>query len=301
MVYGSPPKCPCRDGSSSKLCNCTSCAATVILESKKDSKTPTKDHDLRPTHSENCSRDDPAHRHDDKLEKIHLFYSEKMVSPRMQLDSKAGQRFKDLLLAIEEKTHTARHMTTTESALQAAPLPRLRHKTLKDISPRKAVWAGLKHHTGPSTGSSPFLVNGSKPPAFLSQRQQALVIKSLRHTKEKRNTGPGGGRTMGIPENTGTKHFVPLRTSHRRDTELNLPMLPSNFQSKEKKTEFLRLDFSWKGWERECWRPRKHNHYKKKPSLLLWLKYICTQHSRKCLFFNLKLNLYFCTFVSEGC
>lgn len=246
MVYGSPPKCPCREGSSTKLCNCNSCDAPVILENKKDSsKAPTKDHELRPTHSENCSRDDPAHGHDDKLEKIHIFYSEKVVSPRMQLDSKAGQRFKDLLLAIEEKTHTARHMTTMDSTLQTAPLPRLRHKTLKDISQRKVVWAGLKHHTGPSTGSSPFLVNGSKPPMYLSQRQQALVIKSLRHSKEKRFTGPGGGRTMGIPENTGKiQHFLPLRTSQRRDTDLNLPMLPSNFQSKEKKTEYLRLDFS---------------------------------------------------------
>ncbi|MCJ8741456.1 hypothetical protein PDJAM_G00070930 [Pangasius djambal] len=245
-VHALPLKCPCRGGSSSKLCNCTSCDAPIILESKKDSsKAPSKDHDLRPIHSENCSREDPAHRHEDKLEKIQMYYSEKVVSPRMHLDSKAGQRFKDLLLAIEEKTHTARHLSTMESTLQTAPLPRLRHRTLKDISPRKVVWAGLKHHTLPSTGSSPFLVNGSKPPVFLSQRQQALVIKSLRHAKEKRNTGPGGGRTLGIPENTAkTQHFVPLRTSQRRDTNLNLPMLHSNFQSKEKKTEFLRLDFA---------------------------------------------------------
>ncbi|KAF7695867.1 hypothetical protein HF521_005961 [Silurus meridionalis] len=245
-VLTSPPKCHCRAGSSSKLCNCTSCDAPIILESKKDSsKASPKAYELRPTHSENCSRDDPAYRHDDKLEKIQLFYSEKVVSPRMHVDSKAGQRFKELLLAIEEKTHTARHLSTLESSLQTVPLPRLRHRTLKDISPRKVVWTGLKHHTGPSTGSSPFLVNGSKPPVFLSQRQQALVIKSLRHAKEKRNTGPGGGRTMGIPENTlKTQQFVPVQTSQRRDTELNLPMLHSTFQSKEKKTECLRLDFN---------------------------------------------------------
>lgn len=53
---------------------------------------------------------------------------------------------------------------------------------------------------------------------------------------------------MGITENTvKTQHFGPLRTNQRRDTDLNLPMLPSNFQTKEKKTEFLRLDFGWKG------------------------------------------------------
>lgn len=241
----SPPKCPCREECGSKPCNCTSCDAPIIEESRKDSsKAPPKHHDLRPTHSENCSRDDPAHWNDDKLEKIQMFHSEKVVSPRTHLDSKAGQRFKDLLLAIEEKTHTAHHLNTMESSLQTAQLPRLRHRTLKDISPRKVVWTGLKHHTTPSIGSSPFLVNGSKPPVFLSQRQQALVIKSLRHTKEKKNTGPGGGRTIDIPENKGkTQHFVPLRTSQRKDTDLNLPMLPSNFQSKEKKSEFLRLDF----------------------------------------------------------
>lgn len=256
LVHASPLKCPCKERSSSKLCNCTSCDAPIILESKKDSsKAAPKDHDLRPTHSENSSREDPAHRHDEKLEKIQMFYSEKVVSPRMHLDSKAGQRFKDLLLAIEEKTHTARHLSTMESALQTAPLPRLRHRTLKNISPRKVVWAGLKHHTGPSTGSFPFLVNGTKPPAFLSQRHQALVIKSLRHTKEKKVTRPGGGRTMGIPENTAkAQHFVPVRTSQHRDTDLNLPMLPSNFQSKEKKTEFLRLDFGWKSVERGSFR-----------------------------------------------
>ncbi|KAF5890457.1 hormonally up-regulated neu tumor-associated kinase A-like, partial [Clarias magur] len=187
LVHVSPPKYPCGEGSS------TSCDAPLILESKKDSiKAPPKDHDLWPTHSENYSSEDAAQRHDGKLEKIQMFYSEKVVSPRMHLESKAGQRFKDLLLAIEEKSHTARHLSTMESALQTAPLPRLRHRTLKDISPRKAVWTGLKHHTGPSTGSSPFLVNGSKPPVFLSQRQQTLVIKSLRHAKEKRNTGQAG-------------------------------------------------------------------------------------------------------------
>lgn len=244
-VHASPLKCPCRERSSSKLCNCNLCDAPIILESKKDSSKTLPDHDLRPTHFENSSREDPAHQHDDKLEKIQMFYSEKVVSPRIHLDSKAGQRFKNLLLAIEEKSHTARHLSTMESTLQTAPLPRLRHRTLKTISPRKVVWAGLKHHTGQSTGSSLLLVNGTKPPAFLSQRHQALVIKSLRHTKEKKVTRPGGGRMMGIPENTAkTQHFVPLRTSQRRDTDLNLPMLPSNFQSKEKKTEFLRLDFS---------------------------------------------------------
>lgn len=246
LVHTSTPKCPCREESSSKICNCTSCDVHINPDSKPDSsKTPSKDYDLRPTHSDNCSREDPAHRHDDKLEKIQLFYTEKVTSPRTHLDSKAGQRFKDLLLAIEEKTHTTRHLSAMDPALQTAPLPRLRHRTLKDISPRKVVWAGLKHHTGPSTGSSPFLVNGSKPPMFLSQRQQALVIKSLRHAKEKRNTGPGGRRTMAIPENTmKTQHFASLRTNQHRDTDLNLPMLPSNFQSKEKKTNFLRLDFS---------------------------------------------------------
>ncbi|XP_066528467.1 hormonally up-regulated neu tumor-associated kinase homolog A [Hoplias malabaricus] len=245
LVHASPTKCSCKEGSGSKLCDSTPCEVPVPVESKKDpqSTKPTpKPLDLRGTHSDDYSGEEEKHHHDNKLEKLQTFYSEKSVSPRTHLDSRAGQRFKDLLLAIEEKTHPARQLSAVETAAQTSPLPRLRHGT---VSPRKVTWVGFKHHAGTGTGSSPFLVNGSKPPVFPSQRQQALVIKSLRHTKEKRNMVTGGGGTIGVPGNTGKRNSVQIRTFiQRRDTDLNLPMLPSTFHSKgDKKPEILRMDF----------------------------------------------------------
>ncbi|XP_036447392.1 hormonally up-regulated neu tumor-associated kinase homolog [Colossoma macropomum] len=242
LVHASPPKCSCGEGSGSKLCDSTPCDVPVTMENKKDSqstKPPPKPHELRATHSENYSEEELTHHHDDKLEKLQTFYSEKGVSPRTHLESRAGQRFKDLLLAIEEKTHPARHLSVAETTAQTSPLPRLRHGT---VSPRKVTWVGLKHQAGTSTGSSPFLINGSKPPVFPSQRQQALVIKTLRHAKEKRNAG---GAAISVPGNTVKRNSVQLRTFiQHRDTDLNLPMLPSTFHSKtDKKTEILRMDF----------------------------------------------------------
>uniref|UniRef100_W5KAC7 non-specific serine/threonine protein kinase n=1 Tax=Astyanax mexicanus TaxID=7994 RepID=W5KAC7_ASTMX len=243
LVHASPPKCSCREGSGSKLCDSTPSDAPVTVENKKDSqsiKPAAKPHDLRVTHPEDYSGEELTHLHDDKLEKLQTFYSEKAVSPRTHFESRAGQRFKDLLLAIEEKTHPARHLSAMETTVQTSPLPRLRHGT---VSPKKVTWVGLKHHAGTATGSSPFLVNGSKPPVFPTQRQQALVIKSLRHSKEKRNGMTGG--SISVPGHTGKRNSVQLRTFiQRRDTDLNLPMLPSTYHNKpEKKTEILRMDF----------------------------------------------------------
>lgn len=235
---------------------------------------------LLPSHLDDYSGEEPPppsqhhHQHhgDEKLEKLQTFYSDKtfMMSPRMHLESRAGQRFKDLLLAIEEKaappTRLFSAMETTSGSgggsngggggSQAPPLPRLRHAAgaLKDaVVPRKVTWVGLARGgsvaTGP--GSSPFLVKGSKPPAFASQRQQALVIKSLRHAKDKRNGdgrgGGGGGGGRMVTTGDGTKrNSVQLRGSgQRRVGELNLPMLPAAFHSKaNKKSELLRMDFS---------------------------------------------------------
>ncbi|KAK2885455.1 hypothetical protein QQF64_021179 [Cirrhinus molitorella] len=243
MLCVSPPKCSCREGSSTKLCDSAPCDATVTIDTSRDSqtmKTSIKPHDLRPIYSDKYQVLEYEHQPDDKLEKLQTFYSEKGASPR------TGQRFKDLLLAIEEKTHNARHLSAMETTTQTSPLPRLRHTgTLKEATPRKVTWVGLTRHATPGTGSSPFLVNGSKPPLFPSQRQQALVIKNLRHAKEKRNTGTGGGGGIGIPSNTAKRNSVQLRTAiQRRVTDLNLPMLPSALQNKsDKKTEILRMDF----------------------------------------------------------
>ncbi|XP_076874720.1 uncharacterized protein LOC143525090 [Brachyhypopomus gauderio] len=249
LAHAPPPNCSCREGSGSKLCDSTPCDAPVPLENKKESqptRSSAKAYNLIPPHFEDYTGDEPTQCPDHKLEKLQMFYSEKGVSPRMHLESRAGHRFKDLLLAIEEKTHPSRHLGTMETTAQTSPLPRLRHGTLRDISPRKVTWAGLKHHSGADTGSSPFLVNGSKPPVFSSQRQQALLIKSLRHAKEKRNAVTAGGGVISIPGNPLKRNSVQLRTStQHRDTELNLPMLHSTHPNRpEKKTEILRMDFT---------------------------------------------------------
>ncbi|XP_073795297.1 uncharacterized protein isoform X2 [Danio rerio] len=235
LLHVCPPKCSCRDASDPNLCDSAPCDAT---DSSRDS--PVKTHDLRPTYSDKYQALECEHHHDDKLEKLQTFYSDKGASP------KTGQRFKDLLLAIEEKTYNARHLSTVETTTQTSPLPRLRHTgTLKEGTARKVTWVGLTRHTTAGTGSSPFFVNGSKPPLFPSQRQQALVIKNLRHAKEKRNTVTGGGGGIGMAGNTAKRNTVQLRTAiQRRATDLNLPMLPSALQNKsDKKSEILRMDF----------------------------------------------------------
>ncbi|XP_051961310.1 serine/threonine-protein kinase MARK2-like [Xyrauchen texanus] len=240
----SPPKCSCRKGSGTKLCDSAPCDATVTIDTSRDSQimNPSfKPQDLGPAYSDKYQGLESEHQHDDhKLEKLQTFYSEKGAYPR------TGQRVKDLLLAIEEKTYNGRHLSTMETTTQTSPLPRLRHTaTLKEAMPRKVTWVGLTRHATAGTGSSPFLVNGSKPPLFPSQRQQALVIKNLRHAKEKRNIVTGGGGGIGISSNTAKQNSVQLRTAiQRRVTDLNLPMLPSALQNKsEKKTEILRMDF----------------------------------------------------------
>ncbi|XP_051947713.1 hormonally up-regulated neu tumor-associated kinase-like [Xyrauchen texanus] len=238
MLRVSPPKCSCREGSDTKLCDSAPCDATVTIDTSRDSQTmkaSVKPHDLRPPYSDKHQGLESEHQQDDR--KLHTFYSEKGASP------KTGQRFKDLLMAIEEKTYNGRHLSAMETITQTSPLPRLRHTaTLKETMPRKVTWVGLACHATVGTGSSPFLINGSKPPLFPSQRQQALIIKNLRHAKEKRNMVTGGGGGIGI-SSTAKRNSVQLRTAiqHR---DLNLPMLPSALQNKsDKKTEIFRMDF----------------------------------------------------------
>lgn len=245
VLHISPPQCSCREGSATHLCDSAPCDAIVAADMSRDSqtmRTSNKQRDLRTTYSDKYQGLESEQQDDHKLEKLQTFYSEKGASPRTHLESRAGQRFKDLLLAIEEKTYNARHI---EPSAQTSPLPRLRHTgTLKVATARKVTWIGLTRHATAGTGSSPFLVNGSKPPLFPSQRQQALVIKNLRHGKEKRSAGGGGG--ISVAASAAKRNSVQLRTAiqQRRTTDLNLPMLPSALQNKsDKKTDILRMDF----------------------------------------------------------
>ncbi|KAA0707226.1 Hormonally up-regulated neu tumor-associated kinase -like protein A [Triplophysa tibetana] len=246
VLHISPPQCSCREGSATNLCDSAPCDAIVTADTSRDSqtmRTSNRQRDLRTTYSDKFQGLESEQQDDHKLEKLQTFYSEKGAS-RTNLESRAGQRIKDLLLAIEEKTFNARHI---EPSAQTSPLPRLRHTgTLKVATARKVTWIGLTRHATPGTGSSPFLVNGSKPPLFPSQRQQALVIKNLRHGKEKRSAGGGGG--IGVAGSAAKRNSVQLRTAiqQRRTTDLNLPMLPAALQNKsDKKTDILRMDFGF--------------------------------------------------------
>lgn len=250
VLHISPPQCSCREGSGTNLCDSAPCDAIVTADTSRDSqtmRTSNRLRDLRTAYSDKYQSLESEQQDDHKLEKLQTFFSEKGTSPRTHLESRAGQRFKDLLLAIEEKTYNARH---TEPLVQTSPLPRLRHTgTLKESTPRKVTWVGLTRHATAGTGSSPFFVNGSKPPLFPSQRQQALVIKNLRHAKEKRSAGGAG-----IGVNAAKRNSVQLRAAiqQRRATDLNLPMLPSALQNKsDKKTEILRMDFGWQRFREE--------------------------------------------------
>ncbi|KAK1801908.1 hypothetical protein P4O66_022538 [Electrophorus voltai] len=244
-----PTKCSCRDGSASKLCGSSPCDAPIPVENKKElqpTRPSSKTRNLIHSHFEDHIGEESAQCHDNKPEKLQKFYADKGVSPRTHPESRAGHQFKDLLSAIEEKSHTSRHLSAMETTAQTSPLPHLCHGTLGNISPRKVTWVGLKHHSGADAGSSPFLVNGSKPPVFSSPRQQALLIESLRYAKEKRIAEAAQDRAAGIPGDPAKRNLVQLRTStQRRDTKLNLPMLPTTVPHKpDKKTEMRRMDFA---------------------------------------------------------
>uniref|UniRef100_A0AAY4CHT4 non-specific serine/threonine protein kinase n=2 Tax=Denticeps clupeoides TaxID=299321 RepID=A0AAY4CHT4_9TELE len=142
----SPPKCSCREGSGSKLCDSTPCETSITVETTKDhsllSIKPPRPHELHPSRTDHTPAvETPPH---EKLEKLQTFYMERgaMTSPREHLDSRAGQQFKDVLLAIKEKTTPpARHFSDMETtagsgnSTQGSPLPRLRRAgTLKETT-----------------------------------------------------------------------------------------------------------------------------------------------------------------------
>ncbi|KAK1171540.1 hypothetical protein AOXY_G6396 [Acipenser oxyrinchus oxyrinchus] len=150
-------------------------------------------------------------------------------------------RFKDILRAMDDKglspawrcqEKEGRHFVSIDSS-QLSPLPKLRQTALRDSISRKITWVGIARHS--TNDSPPFLVNGSRPPCFPSSRQQALIVKSLRHSKEK-TCAP-------VNNNIVKRNSIQIRHTHK-GADLNLPVLSQPFQSKyDRKTEFLRMDF----------------------------------------------------------
>ncbi|XP_076016252.1 uncharacterized protein LOC143008396 [Genypterus blacodes] len=243
LVHLSPPKT-----SASQLCDSAPCQVLNLSEPMRDGG-PVRPiqhaHLLRTTQSDgaadpgsDCFRDnqrqeDLSHHLtiDDRLEKLQTFYSsdKTVISPRMLLEADMVPRHsvdRDHLGAME-----------TAQTSPSAPLPRLRNVGLKDGRSRKMTWVGLNRPGPPG-----LLVNGSKPPAFPSQRQHTLVIKSLRQERGRRREAPTAeaGGVNGAKRNT-----VQLRSSvQRRVADLNLPLLPAALQGKsDRKNQLHSLDY----------------------------------------------------------
>ncbi|XP_044026030.1 hormonally up-regulated neu tumor-associated kinase [Siniperca chuatsi] len=251
LVHLSPPK-------SSQLCDSAPCQVPLPSEPIRDSSTSRPiqhTHLLRTTQSDgvadpgsdcfhdNRHHDDRSHHLsiNERLEKLQTFYSSEKngISPRM------------LLEADTQPTHSSDrdHLVTMETTQTSpsAPLPRLRNVGLKDGRGRKMTWVGLTRPGPPG-----LLVNGSKPPAFPSQRQHTLVIKSLRQERGKRrdlsSAAAGGGEergTAGGGINGAKRNSVQLRSSlQRRVADLNLPLLPAALQGKtDRKNQLHSMDY----------------------------------------------------------
>nr|XP_014343354.1 PREDICTED: uncharacterized protein LOC106703300 [Latimeria chalumnae] len=149
-------------------------------------------------------------------------------------------RFKDLLRAMHDtipastwryQEREPRNFVLIDPP-QLSPLPRLRQAVLRDNISKKISWIGTTQRM--TNGAPPFLVNGSRPPMFPPSRQQTLIVKSLRQSKEK----PRVSFNNMIKRST-----IQFKPAHK-STDLNLPVLSPPFQTKsDKKTEALRLDF----------------------------------------------------------
>ncbi len=255
LVHLSPPK-----SSASQLCDSAPCQVPLPAEPIRDSSTsrPIRHtHLLRTTQSDgaadpgsdcfhdNRHQDDHSHHLsiNERLEKLQTFYSSEKngISPRMLLEADTHTTHSS------DRDHLGTMETTQTSP--SAPLPRLRNVGLKDGRGRKMTWVGLTRPGPPG-----LLVNGSRPPAFPSQRQHTLIIKSLRQERGKRRDlsaagggGGGGGErgTAGGGMNGAKRNSVQLRSSlQRRVADLNLPLLPAALQGKtDRKNQLHSMDY----------------------------------------------------------
>ncbi|KAK5880372.1 hypothetical protein CesoFtcFv8_023407 [Champsocephalus esox] len=248
LVRLSPPKT-----SASQLCESAPSQVPLPAEPIRDGSTsrPIRHtHLLRTTQSDgaagpgsdcfhdNRHQDDHSHHLsiNERLEKLQTFYSSEKngISPRMLLeaDEHPTKTDKDQLSTME-----------TTSTSTSAQLPRLRNVGLKDGRGRKMTWVGLTRPGPPG-----LLVNGSKPPAFPSQRQHTLVIKSLRQERDKRkdlSPAAGGAGDRGTAGGGLKRNSVQLRSSlQRRVADLNLPLLPAALQGKtDRKNQLNSMDY----------------------------------------------------------
>nr|XP_006625962.1 PREDICTED: hormonally up-regulated neu tumor-associated kinase homolog A-like [Lepisosteus oculatus] len=253
LIHLVPPECTSKEEPSHNPCQSDSSETqghAILCKETSVATKPQRFQEQRASHSDNTPLE-PINCHAEiKMEKLHPLNLDKGVSPRLLVENKGHNkspalhqdtRFKDLLQAMDPKVPAlawrcpekeGRHFTALESA-QLSPLPKLRHTALKDNISRRITWVGTtKNGTG---GSPPFLVNGSRPPSFPSSRQQTLIVKSLRHSKER-------GRNA-VSNSAAKRNSIQIRHTHRV-ADWNLPALSPAFHSKsDKKSELLRMDF----------------------------------------------------------
>ncbi|XP_072912550.1 uncharacterized protein [Hemitrygon akajei] len=150
-------------------------------------------------------------------------------------------KFKDLLQVMEDQATAAHwryqekdgHSFVVIKTPQFSQLPKLKHGIFKDDLSKKISWVQSSRHG--TNRSSPFLVSGARQPLFPSSRQQTLIVKSLRQSKEKTKAS--------VTNNIFRRNCIQLKAA-QKPTGLNLPVLPPAFQSKSgKKGEILKLDF----------------------------------------------------------
>ncbi|XP_032399439.1 hormonally up-regulated neu tumor-associated kinase homolog [Etheostoma spectabile] len=254
LVHLPPPK-----SSAAQLCDSAPCQVLLPAEPIRDGSTSRlirHAHLLRTTQSDgaadagsgcfhdNRHQDDRSHHLsiNERLEKLETFYSSEKngISPRMLLEADARATHSP------DRVHLGTMETTQTSP--STPLPRLRNVGLKDSRGSKMTWVGLTRPGPPG-----LLVNRSKPPAFPSQRQHTLVIKSLRQERGKRRdlsaaaAGGGGGGGGGGERGTAggaKRNSVQLRSSlQHRAADLNLPLLPAALQGKaDRKNQLHSMD-----------------------------------------------------------
>ncbi|KAM6915108.1 hormonally up-regulated neu tumor-associated kinase [Xenentodon cancila] len=247
LIHLSPPKSP-----ASKLCDSAPCQVPLSTEPIRDSSTsrPIRHtHLLRTTQSDGstdpgsnffrdkCHQDGSHHLSiNERLEKLQMFYSSEKsgISPRMLLGAEVH--------AVHSSDRG--HMSNIEAAQTppSAPLPRLRNVGLKHGRERKMTWVGLNQ-----PGPPRLLVNGCRPPAFPSQKQHSLAVKSLRQEKGKRKdlSAAGGGERTGEGMSVAKRNSDQLGSSLQgRVADLNLPLLPAALQGKpQRKNQVHSMDY----------------------------------------------------------
>lgn len=150
-------------------------------------------------------------------------------------------RVKDLLKAMDEnlpaptwqcqeKGNSTFLMMETP---QVSPLPRLKQAALRDTGTKKVSWKALSQQQ--PYGSTPFFINGSRPPIFPLTQHPTFMVRSSRQSKEKTNDFFLGSKIK--------RNFVQLK--HKpKDMDLNLPVLsPPYYQGRSGKKPDLRIDF----------------------------------------------------------